>query len=211
MNIIIFGPPGSGKGTQSNLLCSNKALNLEKISVGDILRNNLEKHSSEKQAINSGKLISNKVVFDLVSSYINKHQSKNFLFDGFPRTMEQDTFFNIYNIQINFFIKLNLDKHVILDRLSNGRLIHEKSGRVYHEIHNPPKKKGLDDHTGEKLIKRDDDSRSIILERINIYIKETKKLVDFYKNKKTSTKIIEINANNSIDVVQGNILRLLKI
>jgi len=199
MNIILFGPPGSGKGTQSNLLCKNKNLDLIKVSVGDILRNSIKKDSNESKKINSGAFVSNEVVFNLVYNFIKKYKDRNFLFDGFPRTIEQSKFFDIYEIDIKYFIILNLDDNEILNRLSNGRLIHEKSGRVYHEHYNPPKIKNIDDVTKEKLVKRNDDKESTILDRINLYKTETNKLIEFYRYSKKHINILDINANDKIE------------
>lgn len=204
MNIVLSGPPGSGKGTQSNLLCEE--LDLIKISVGDILRNHIKKNSSEDHKINSGNLVGNKIVFELVKNFIDKNPSRNFLFDGFPRTLEQDKFFDIYNVKIKYFIQLYLDEKSILDRISYGRLIHEKSGRVYHEKYNPPKVKNIDDITQEKLVIRKDDNRNTIMNRIQLYKKETIKLISFYKLNKKSIKIIEVNSANSIQFVKSFIL-----
>ena len=114
MNIILCGPPGSGKGTQANLLCNDKHLKFIKISAGDILRNHVFNNSLEKKRIDSGKLIANNIVFDLIKNFMEKHPSKHYLFDGFPRTLSQAKFFDINKIDIKYFIQLHLSekKHI---------------------------------------------------------------------------------------------------
>merc|ERR1712039_881355 len=116
-------------------------------------------------------------------------------------------FFDTYNIKIDCFLILNLSKDKILKRLSSGRLIHEKSGRVYHKKYNPPKLKGLDDITKEKLIERKDDNETTILNRFELYKRETDRLVSFFESSKKNINIININADNDIKSLNSIILK----
>ena len=128
---------------------------------------------------------------------------KGFLLDGFPRNLEQGKALDNANISIDQVIYLSIDEEEIISRMS-GRRVHLASGRSYHIAHNPPKKEGLDDITGEALIQREDDSPEVIKKRLSVYYNETEPLLEFYKNKEL--KFIEIDASKSVDEV-ANLIR----
>ncbi|MCM0158313.1 adenylate kinase family protein [Candidatus Nardonella dryophthoridicola] len=138
MNILIFGPPGSGKGTYSKII--SEKYNLLHISTGEILRK-YENSDYINKIILSGELINDEIIFKILKDYIKKninnkyYYKNNIIFDGFPRTYNQALYLNKY-IKINIILKLNLDNELIFNRIL-GRKIHKKSGRIYHDIYNP--------------------------------------------------------------------------
>ena len=159
MNLILLGPPGAGKGTQATFIALEKKI--PHISTGDMLReaikNGTELGLKAKAVMDAGNLISDDLIIELVKERISQNDCKNgFLFDGFPRTIPQAEALKENNVEINAVIELVVVDEEIIKRMS-GRRIHLASGRTYHVDYNPPKKTGLDDETGEKLIIRKDD------------------------------------------------------
>ncbi len=211
MNIILFGPPGSGKGTQSRFIINN--FNLKLISLGDILRKYSLKNFYIKNILSLGILISNDIILDIVKDFIKNNYSKyGYLFDGFPRNIIQANSFNF--LKIDCVIELRIDEKIVFQRLL-GRRIHLNSGRVYHLLNNPPKNYGLDDVTGEKIVRREDDSNCrIIKKRLSIYYYELIYLRCFYKEKfynyKKNNCYYVINANNDIKSISFKIINFIK-
>ena len=108
--------------------------------------------------------------------------ANGFLLDGFPRNLDQGKALDDANISIDLVLYLSIKEEEIISRMS-GRRVHLASGRSYHILHNPPKKDGFDDVTGEALIQREDDNPEVIKKRLSVYYKETEPLLEFYKNK----------------------------
>ncbi len=209
MNIILFGPPGSGKGTQSKFIADFYHLKL--ISLGYILRKYYFKNHKIRKKLSFGNLISNTIITNIVKDYIINNNTKNgYLFDGFPRNIIQAKSLNFINI--NYVIELYMCNNMILSRLL-GRRIHLNSGRIYHVLYKPPHLYGVDDITGEKLVSRDDDTNiSVIKKRLSIYYYELIGLRFYYKqffNKKKTNGYYRINAENNIDYVKNNIFKIL--
>lgn len=181
--IILLGPPGAGKGTQSQFIA--KEFNIPQISTGDMLRAAI-KDGSElgKQAqeiMNAGGLVSDELIINLVKERIAKPDCANgCIFDGFPRTIPQAQALSDSDIIIDDVIEICVPDDDIVSRLS-GRRQHPTSGRVYHIKHSPPKQAGIDDVTGEPLVQREDDKEDTIRERLATYHKQTATLVDFYQ------------------------------
>ncbi len=209
MNIILFGPPGSGKGTQSKFIID--FLNLKLISLGYILRNYSLKNHKIRRLLNSGNLVPNYITTGIVKDYIfNNYTQNGYLFDGFPRNIIQAKSLNF--IKIDYVIELYMCNKLILNRLL-GRRIHVNSGRIYHVLYNPPHKYGVDDITGEKLVSRDDDTNiSVIKKRLSIYYYELIYIRSYYKklfNKRKIKGYFRINAENNINFVKEKILNIL--
>jgi adenylate kinase len=130
----------------------------------------------------SGGLVSDDLIIALVKERIQQDDCVNgFLFDGFPRTIPQAEALISEGIEIDKVIEIHVKDEEIIARLS-GRRVHEDSGRVYHIEHNPPKKDGLDDTTGEPLIQREDDKEDTVRNRLDVYHEQTKPLVGFYQS-----------------------------
>ena len=211
MQIILLGAPGAGKGTQAQFI--SKHLNIPQISTGDMLRgavaNKTELGLKAKDLMEKGELVPDELILDLVQDRINEKDCINgFLFDGFPRTLEQANSLKERNVKIDVVIEIMVDDLEIIQRMS-GRRVHSKSGRTYHIEHNPPKEKNIDDLTGEPLIQRPDDNEETVKKRLTIYHDQTYPLVEFYKNisdAESLTSYVEINGIGGIDVIQSQIL-----
>ncbi|WP_343192073.1 adenylate kinase [Buchnera aphidicola] len=183
MRIIFIGPPGTGKGTQSNFI-TNK-YSIPTISVGDILRSNTTQNNEYNKKINDiineGKLVDDNTIVQLTKKRIHQIDCrKGFVLDGFPRTIPQAHALKNMNIKIDYVIQFELSYKLIIDRIK-GRRIHIPSGRIYHKKYNPPKKENIDDITGQKLTVRKDDNEEKINKRIEEYQKYTLPLAEYYK------------------------------
>lgn len=199
MKIIISGPPGSGKGTQTRLL--KKYLNIDVISVGDILRDEISKKTviglEIKHIIENGFLINDDIIFSILKDKFLLNE--NFILDGMPRTLNQSLLFDKLNINFDFFFNIKLDDSVLIKRIKY-RLISENSKDVFNVIYNRPKIKNLDDSSGQILNLRRDDVLSVVINRIHIYNFHLNQIIDFYKSKNT-VKVFDIDGNNKIDNV----------
>ena len=211
MNIILFGAPGAGKGTQAELI--SKKLNIPHISTGDILRESIRNNTllgeQAKKIMDQGNLVSDEIILGIIKERVSLRDCKDgFLFDGFPRTIGQADGLKKLNIDINLVIEISLPEETIISRMS-GRRIHPPSGRSYHIKFNPPKIDGKDDVTGEDLIQRDDDKPETVLARLEVYKKQTDPLIDYYLNlqKYSDLKFIKINGANSPQEVCEEIFR----
>ncbi len=183
MNIILLGAPGVGKGTQAQYISSKYGV--PQISTGDMLREAIaagsELGKKVKAVMDSGALVTDEIILDLVKERIAKPDcASGFLFDGFPRTIPQAEALVENGIAVDHLVEITVPEDEIIERMS-GRRIHERSGRVYHVVFNPPKEEGKDDVTGEPLMQRDDDQEETVRERLSVYHDQTAPLVDFYK------------------------------
>ena len=210
MKIILLGAPGAGKGTQAQFI--SKHLNIPQISTGDMLRaavaNQTDLGLKAKDIMEKGELVPDDLILDLVKDRINENDCVNgFLFDGFPRTLDQASALKDKGVAIDCVIEIIVDDNEIIQRMS-GRRVHPGSGRTYHITHNPPKKVNIDNETGEPLIQRPDDNEETVKKRLAIYHEQTYPLVEFYKglsNDESSTNYIEINGIGSIEEIQSQI------
>ena len=201
MNLILLGMPGAGKGTQAEFI--QKDFGLANISTGammrEVSRSESELASKVQSFLSSGTLVPNEIIVEMLVERIQQDDCLNgFLLDGFPRNLEQGKALDNANISIDLVLYLSIEEAEIISRMS-GRRVHLASGRSYHIVHNPPKKEGFDDITGEALIQREDDNPEVIKKRLSVYYNETEPLLEFYKNK--NLKFIEIDASKSVDVV----------
>jgi adenylate kinase len=205
MNLILLGMPGAGKGTQAEFI--QKDFGLANISTGammrEVSRSESELASRVQSFLSSGTLVPNEIIVEMLVERIQQDDCLNgFLLDGFPRNLEQGKALDNANISIDLVLYLSIEEAEIISRMS-GRRVHLASGRSYHIVHNPPKKEGFDDITGEALIQREDDNPEVIKKRLSVYYNETEPLLEFYKNK--NLKFIEIDASKSVDVVTDSI------
>lgn len=217
MRVILLGPPGSGKGTQAYLVSTK--YNIPNISAGEILRRFCTKkksvlnkiHYNTKNIIDSGNLVSDKLVIELIIERVNQYDCINgFILDGFPRTIVQAQSMQEQNITIDFVINFYISDSAIIDRIM-GRQIHLKSGRTYHVKFNPPKRYGVDDITGELLTVRKDDNTESVKQRLAQYHSHTKSILDFYYkiSQKRSLHYFTINGDRPIIKVYNELLDIL--
>lgn len=184
MNLIFLGAPGAGKGTQSEIICSK--LNIITISTGNIIREAIKAETQlgkqVKSFLESGKLVTDDIVINLVKDRISQKDCKNgFILDGFPRTVVQADALSKM-IDIDKVININVSQDVILERLKT-RLVCSSCSISYNIKLRPPKTEGVCDKCFSKLIVREDDREDIVKQRLEVYYNETEPLVDYYKNK----------------------------
>ena len=209
MNIILLGPPGSGKGTQAGYII--KKYNTEHVSTGDILRKEVSSGSDlgleAKEYMDSGNLVSDQLIIEMVTNYIADIPS--ILLDGFPRTLEQARAFEnkLSNLKkkINHVIYFELSNETIIERLSK-RITCRKCGNTY--VKGMTNLKCENGCSQDNLYQREDDKPQSIIKRLEVYQSETFPLIDFYKEKNIFSKI---NANQSIVKVINEIDTVLAI
>jgi adenylate kinase len=189
MNIILLGPPGSGKGTQA--LKIGERYHIPQISTGDILRGAVKERTPlgvEAQGyMDQGRLVPDEVVVGIVRERLMAADCNGgFILDGFPRTLPQaealdDTLLGMKR-KIDHVISVEVDNDELLRRLT-GRRTCRTCGTMYHLIFNPPKKDGICDQCGGELYQRDDDQEATIRARLQVYEEQTAPLIAYYRNK----------------------------
>lgn len=193
-NIILIAPPGAGKGTQAKMLCSK--FNMVHISVGDLLRSEIEKGNdlseSLKQRMQSGKLVEDELILKIMEKRLNESDLETgFILDGFPRNINQAINLDKITDKIDIVIYLNVSKEE-LERRIVGRLVCKTCGASYSELIEElkPINENLCDKCNSKLEKRIDDTVEIFNNRYNTYLEETYPILEFYKEK---NKLYTIN------------------
>lgn len=186
MNIILMGLPGAGKGTQASEII--KKYPIPHISTGDMFRaaikNNTELGQKAKSFMDNGELVPDEVTIGIVRERLLEEDAKRgFLLDGFPRTVEQAVALNDIlaeaDRKIEAVVNIDVQEEELMNRLT-GRRICETCGTTYHLVFNPPKVEGICDIDGGKLYQRADDNPETVQNRLDVNIKQTKPLVDFY-------------------------------
>jgi len=185
--VLMFGPPGAGKGTQGAKLLDE--FNLVHISTGDALREAVQSDSElglkAAQYMDRGELVPDELIVPIVEEKLKKNHDKGFLFDGFPRTIPQAQMLaealQRAGLKIDRVIYLNTGQEVILERLA-GRRVCQSCGETYHVTNIPPKEEGVCDKCGGSLIQRDDDKEETILKRLSVYRKQTEAILKHYRD-----------------------------
>ncbi|XP_058809056.1 GTP:AMP phosphotransferase AK3, mitochondrial isoform X2 [Phymastichus coffea] len=181
LRAVILGAPGSGKGTISARIVDQ--FSVCHLSSGDKLRQHIANRTAlgqeVKKYLDSGSLVPDETMIALISEEIKAVGDRNWLLDGFPRTLSQaEALQRIHPVSL--VISMNVPDAVILERLKN-RWVHLPSGRVYNIGFNDPKVKGLDDVTGEPLMQRSDDQPEIVQARLDQYAAKTRPVIDYYR------------------------------
>ena len=211
MKILLLGPPGGGKGTQSKFLMEK--FSIPQISTGDMLRTHVKNGTNlgkkAKEFMDKGELVTDSLILDMMEiRFKEKDCEKGFILDGFPRTIIQaqglEKLFQKTNQKLDHVIVINVEDDDIVERMG-GRRVHPDSGRTYHIKYNPPKNENLDDKTNEPLIIRDDDKEKTVRNRLSVYHNQTKPLIEFYKH-----SVINIDGSQEIQTVKHTILNELK-
>ncbi|MBU1148161.1 MAG: adenylate kinase [Candidatus Omnitrophica bacterium] len=189
MRIVLLGPPGAGKGTQAVMLFEK--LGYLHLSTGDILRENVkngtEVGKKAKSFMDKGDLVPDDIVIEMMLEKINKDAlCKDFILDGFPRTVYQakkiDTELEKIKLPIDLVVYFETSLKTVVFRLT-GRRLCPKCGANYHIINMPPKKQGICDKCGLELYQRKDDNEETIKKRLEVFNDQTRELIDYYKEK----------------------------
>ncbi len=200
MIFALFGPPGSGKGTQAKVLVDK--LGIPQLSTGDMLRQAIKQGSSlgtkAKEFMNKGQLVPDSLMVDLIKDRIAaKDCSKGFMLDGFPRTVAQatalDQMLKAQGLSLDRVVSFVVDRKELVSRLS-GRLVCSNCGTSFHEDTKPPMKPSVCDVCGGAVIKREDDKPAVVETRLETFISSTKPVEDFYRAK---GRLSEVNAQGS--------------
>ena len=212
MNIILFGAPGAGKGTQAAELV--KKYNLTHISTGEMFRDAIAKQTEMGKLANSliskGNLVPDEVTIGLVKERLAQEDCKNgFILDGFPRTLPQAECLDIIcqelNIKIDYVIDIEVSEEDVIERLS-ARRVCKSCGTSFHLILNKPKQEGICDICGGELYTRKDDNKESVIVRIKTYQEQTSQLIDYYKKKGI---LLKINGQQKINDVTNEIVNKL--
>ncbi|MCF8008554.1 MAG: adenylate kinase [Halanaerobiales bacterium] len=213
MNLIILGLPGAGKGTQAKKL-SNK-YSIPHISTGDIFRsaikNETELGKKAKQIIDSGGLVPDEITNDIVKERIKLDDCNNgFILDGYPRTIYQaealETMLEEMNKELDLALYINVSRDELIKRLTHRRTC-SNCGAIYHLDYKPPKKEGICDKCGGKLIQRSDDKEKVVNERLKLNKENLMKLIEFYKKR---SKLITVKSDAGINEVFDKINDIIK-
>ncbi|GIN42126.1 MULTISPECIES: adenylate kinase [Heyndrickxia] len=189
MNLVLMGLPGAGKGTQAEKIVDKYAI--PHISTGDMFRAAMKEGTElglqAKSFMDKGELVPDEVTIGIVRERLSKDDcQKGFLLDGFPRTVPQaealEAILQDLNKKIDYCINISVDKDILMGRLT-GRRICKNCGATYHLEFNPPKEAGVCDRCGGELYQRADDNEETVQNRLEVNIKQTQPLLDYYAEK----------------------------
>lgn len=210
--VIMMGAPGAGKGTHSSEL--SKTLNIPHISTGDLFRENIKNQTplgkAAKELIEKGELVPDNIVVEMLFNHIHDkgYDLTGYILDGFPRTLIQAQSLDQrlgkdYN---KIALNLNIDEEKLIDRIT-GRLICTSCQTPFHKTNLPPKIEGKCDKCNSDLYQRDDDTKEVLISRLQVYNKDTKPLIEYYQKSKI---LKDVDSNGSKELVLENLLKNLK-
>jgi len=210
--LLLFGPPGAGKGTQARRISA--ALGIPTISTGDMfreaLKNQTELGKTAKSYMESGGLVPDELVSAMVKERIAREDcALGFILDGYPRTTSQAEFLQALLDEAgekSLTIGIQVGDDSVVERLA-GRLTCPKCGKMFHQKFTPSKAGNDCDECGTKLILRKDDTADVIRERLKVYHKTTKPLIQYYKSLGTYA---EVDGEKSVDEIFGSIMEIIK-
>lgn len=211
MNLILFGAPGAGKGTQSTLLVDRKKF--VQISTGDLFRaaikNQTDLGKKAQVFMDQGGLVPDDIVVGMVEEALKSLSGKAFILDGFPRTLAQasalDGMLEKNKMTVDRVITLEVPRQELLERLT-GRRVCKNCGAVYHIASKPPKSEGVCDVCGGAVAQRNDDKAEVIGNRLNTYDQTTAPLKDYYRGQ---GKMVEIDGNREAEAIYEDLGRIL--
>lgn len=212
MNIMLFGAPGAGKGTQAKYIIDKYGI--PQISTGDILRAAITAGTpmgmEAKKYMDEGKLVPDSTIIGIIKERLSQEDcKKGFILDGFPRTLAQaealEELMKEMGISLDKVISLNVPDELIVDRIT-GRQVCSKCGASFHREFNPPKVEGICDFCGGELITRKDDTKETVTKRLEAYHDQTAPLFNFYK---TRDVLVELDGTKEIDEIKNEIFSIL--
>ncbi len=204
MRLILFGPPGVGKGTQAQIL--SQMFNIPHISTGDILRdavnNKTELGLKAKSYMDKGELVPDDIMIGIIKEVLSSERCKNgFILDGFPRTIKQaealEQIFNELNIKLDYVISLEVDDDEIIKRLTNRRIC-KNCGAVYNLLIDKIPEDNKCPRCGGELYQRSDDNPDVIKNRLKVYRESTQIVLDYYTKKGILKKIGGLGEINQV-------------
>lgn len=213
MNIVLMGLPGAGKGTQADKIVEKYAI--PHISTGDMFRAAIKEGTElglkAKSFMDEGALVPDEVTIGIVRERLSKPDCENgFLLDGFPRTVPQaealDVLLADLNKDVEHVLNIQVEQEELIKRLT-GRRICKECGTAYHLVFNPPIKDGVCDKDGGELYQRADDNPETVTNRLEVNMKQTQPLLDYYNNKGVLTNI---NGQQDIHKVFADLNALLE-
>ncbi|MGA1940726.1 adenylate kinase [Arcobacter sp. YIC-310] len=202
MNLMLFGAPGAGKGTQAKFLIEK--YDIPQISTGDILRaaiaDKTEMGMEAKKFMDEGQLVPDSTIIGIIKDRLAQEDcKKGFILDGFPRTLPQaealNALMNDMGISLDKVISLNVPDELIVERIT-GRRTSKVTGKIYHMKFNPPT-----DEKEEDLIQRADDTEETVTKRLAAYHEQTAPLIDFYTNMGV---IVELDGTKDVSEVTAD-------
>lgn len=206
-NIVIIGPQASGKGTQAEILAQR--FRIPKIATGDIFRKEIKKKTKLGEIalkfINQGKLVPDKITNQVIAKRLKKKDiARGFILDGYPRNLNQARNLDKL-VLLDYVFEVVLPEKIAIERISGRRNC--VCGQIYHLKYNPPKKEEICDKCGKKLFIREDEKPKVIKQRLKIYHKRTKPLVEYYQKRGI---LVKIDGKPPISQVSKQILEKLK-
>jgi len=209
MKIVIFGPPGSGKGTYASLL--KRHLAIPHISTGELVREEIQNKTDLgieiRKYSDAGQLVPDEMITKILKERLSSLLSTGFILEGYPRSIEQAK--QLENLtKIDIVINLNVPDRVILDRLSS-RLQCRQCGSIYNERTLKPKVPGKCDKCGSDLFKRADDQPDVVLERLKIYKANSAPVLDYYRTRKLLKDVTNDDPDVNPEIVAEQILKLI--
>lgn len=210
MRFLIFGPPGSGKGTYSSRI--EDRIDVEHVATGDIFRESVKKGNElgrkVKSYLDEGELVPDELVNEVVKEKLEEMGMDNFILDGYPRTVEQAKFLEKLT-DIDALIILDVTDEIIIKRLSSRRICRD-CGEVYNKLFNPPEKENTCGECGGEIYQRDDDKPDVIRDRIETYEERSEPVIDYFEGKIPFVVNRCREADADIDEMVSNIVEQLK-
>lgn len=213
MNLVLMGLPGAGKGTQAEKIVAK--YDVPHISTGDMFRAAMSEGTElglqAKSFMDKGELVPDEVTIGIVRERLSKADcEKGFLLDGFPRTVPQaealENILSELGRTIDYVINIQVDQNILMERLT-GRRICKGCGATYHLVFNPPAESGVCGRCGGELYQRPDDNEETVQNRLEVNVKQTQPLLDFYEEK---GYLKNINGQQHIDQVFSDIDSILR-